>query len=83
MKEIRKHNLEVPNDIGLVGFTDEFHATVVTPELTSIVHPTFQIGESAARLFIDQTKRSATPQMIILKTELKVRESSVLKDKPR
>lgn len=83
MKEIRKHNLVVPTDIGLVGFTDEFHATVVTPELTSIVHPTFEIGESAARLFIDQTKRSATPQMIILKTELKVRESSVLKDKPR
>uniref|UniRef100_UPI0025BBF237 substrate-binding domain-containing protein n=1 Tax=Marinilabilia sp. TaxID=2021252 RepID=UPI0025BBF237 len=79
MKEIRSFGLKVPDDVGLVGFTDDFHATVVTPELTSIIHPTFQIGESAARLFLDQTRNRSSHQMVILKTELKVRESSVLK----
>jgi DNA-binding LacI/PurR family transcriptional regulator len=78
MKEIRSFGLKFPDDIGLVGFTDDFHATVVTPELTSIIHPTFQIGESAARLFIDQTQGRCFPQKIVLQTELKVRDSSVL-----
>ncbi len=80
MKELRSLDLKVPDDIGLVGFTDDFHATVVTPELTSVIHPTFKIGENAARLFIDQTKNSKNHQMIVLKTELKLRESSVRKD---
>lgn len=79
LKEIRKHRLKVPDDIGLVGFTDEFHATVVTPELTSVMHPTFKIGENAAKLFIEQATQQTFPQTITLKTELKVRDSSVLK----
>lgn len=79
MKEIRKKGLKVPEDIGLVGFTDDFHATVVTPQLTSVIHPTFKIGENAARLFLSQTKNYLHHQMIVLQTELKVRESSVLK----
>jgi DNA-binding LacI/PurR family transcriptional regulator len=77
MKEIRKMGFKVPGDIGLAGFTDDFHATVVTPQLTSIVHPTFKIGEYAARLFLDQTKNYSNHQMIVLKTVLNVRESSV------
>ena len=78
MKEIRKQDLDVPNDVMLVGFTDEFHATVVHPMLTSVTHPTKEMGRVAARLFLELTgNMNIPPKSVILKTNLVVRESSV------
>lgn len=78
MKEIKRRGLRIPEDIALVGFTDEFHSTVVDPALTSITHPTFEMGQEAARLFFEQIDHPETlPQQIILKTKLVVRKSSV------
>ncbi|MCW0483015.1 LacI family DNA-binding transcriptional regulator [Gaoshiqia sediminis] len=76
MKEIKEHGLRIPRDMGLVGFTDEFHATVVEPQLTSITHPTFEMGRKAAELFFDKIEKNAPPETIILQTKLVVRESS-------
>ncbi|MGD9928462.1 MAG: LacI family DNA-binding transcriptional regulator [Mangrovibacterium sp.] len=76
MKEIKAHGLRIPRDMGLVGFTDEFHATVVEPQLTSITHPTFEMGRKAAELFFDKVEHNAPPETIILQTNLVVRESS-------
>jgi len=78
MKEIKKHKLKIPEDIALVGFTDEFHSTVVDPALTSVTHPTLQMGREAARLFFDQVLRdSKTAEQIVLPTNLVIRQSSV------
>jgi len=81
MKEIKRQQLRIPQDIGLVGFTDEFHATVVEPTLTSVMHPTFEIGREAALLFLAQVeaKTKVVPQQIVLGTQLVVRESSAPK----
>lgn len=77
MKEIKRRGLRIPEDIALIGFTDEFHATVVDPALTSITHPTFEIGQEAARLFFRQIDMpSAPPVQSILKTKLVERKSS-------
>jgi len=78
MKEIRNFGLSVPKDILLVGFTDEFHATVVHPMLTSVMHPTNEMGRVAASLFFELTENMGLPpKNIELKTKLVVRESSV------
>ena len=80
MKEIRKFGFTIPDDIMLVGFTDEFHATVVEPSLTSVMHPTFEMGRVAAGLFFEITDNSGfQPRSVQLKTKLVVRESSVRK----
>jgi LacI family transcriptional regulator len=78
MKEIRKHKLKIPKDIALVGFTDEFHSTVVEPALTSVTHPTLQMGREAARLFFESIKNEENfAEKVVLPTKLVVRESSV------
>jgi len=78
MKEIRKFGLTVPKDILLVGFTDEFHATVVHPMLTSVMHPTNEMGRVAANLFFELTENmDLPPKSVELKTKLVIRESSV------
>ena len=76
MKEIRKQGLNIPNDIGIVGFTDDYHATVVHPSLTSITHPTFEMGEVAAKLLFETLDADTKPKQVELKTRLVVRESS-------
>lgn len=77
MKSIKQHGLCIPEDIGLVGFTDEFHSTVVEPPLTSITHPTFEMGRQAARLFFEKIDNKQLQKSVKLKTELVVRKSSV------
>lgn len=77
MKEIKKQGLKIPDDIALVGFTDEFHSTVVDPTLTSLTHPTLEMGGEAAKLFFQIIKNEKKfNKQIVLKTELVVRESS-------
>jgi LacI family transcriptional regulator len=78
MKEIKRRGLRIPEDIALVGFTDEFHSTVVDPPLTSVTHPTFEMGQAAARLFFKQIEnQEINPEQIVLKTKLVIRKSSV------
>lgn len=78
MKEIKRQGFRIPEDVALVGFTDEFHSTVVEPALTSITHPTFEIGQEAARLFFNCIENpESEPVQRILKTKLIVRQSSV------
>lgn len=76
MKELRRQGLFIPDEIGLVGFTDDYHATVVNPSLTSVTHPTFEMGQEAARLLFETIEQDAGPRQIELKTKLTLRDSS-------
>lgn len=77
MKEIKAVGLTIPRDISLAGFTGEFHSTVVEPSLTSVIHPTFEMGQEAARLFFERIKNpEAPPRQVEMKTTLVIRNSS-------
>lgn len=77
MKEIKKSGLKIPDDILLAGFSDEFHATVVEPNLTSVAHPTHDIGRNAAKLILEQIEEGkAIQKKIVLSTALHIRASS-------
>ena len=82
MKEIKKQGYQIPEDISLAGFTDEFHSTVVEPALTSVSHPTFQMGEEAAKLFFESVSAGKNlNKRIMLPIDLVIRESSVKKNR--
>ncbi|MGE5428386.1 MAG: LacI family DNA-binding transcriptional regulator [Methylococcaceae bacterium] len=77
MKEIKQMGLTIPGDISLAGFTGEFHSTVVEPSLTSVIHPTFEMGQEAAMLFFERVKNpTAEPRQVEMKTSLVIRNSS-------
>jgi len=77
MIEVKKHGLKIPGDVSLAGFTDEFHSIVVDPPLTSVSHPTFQMGEEAAKLFFESLEKGTNiNKRIMLPIDLVVRESS-------
>ncbi len=76
MKELKRRGYKIPNEIGIVGFADEFHATFSTPELTSVVHPTMEIGIKAAELFFRRKEDPSFAETEILTTSLIIRDSS-------
>lgn len=80
MIEVKKQGFKIPEDVSLAGFTDEFHSIVVDPPLTSVSHPTFQMGEEAAKLFFELLKnKGSINKRLVLPIDLVIRDSSLKK----
>lgn len=80
MEVIRNHNLRIPQDIALIGYTDEQHANYVVPRLSAVSHQTYKMGEAACQMLIDKIKGDKKIRQIIIPTCLQVRESSIKKE---
>lgn len=78
LKEVA--GIKVPDEMLIVGFSNEPFSEVVTPSISTIRQPGFEMGKMAAELIIDQIKRKEKPeefQKIVMPTELIIRQSSV------
>lgn len=77
LQTIRSHDLQVPDDIALVGFDDIEPARWVSPTLTTVRQPLRQMGEIGAKKML-KILNSEEPEItkIVLSGELIKRESS-------
>lgn len=80
---IKERGLKIPDDIALVGFTNEPVSSLIEPALTTMAQPAYELGYIAATHILEQINfpEKFTPQTIVLKTKLIVRESSGTKTK--
>ena len=77
MLAIKEKGLRMPQDIGLVGFNNEPITNLVTPKISSVDQPAFELGKIAAKLFIERLHNHDMPNVEeVLKPKLCVRESS-------
>ncbi|HQR93587.1 MAG: hypothetical protein B7Y15_14690 [Bacteroidetes bacterium 24-39-8] len=78
MLAIKKKGLRMPEDIGLVGFNNEPVTSLVTPTISSVDMPSFELGKAAAKLFIEtmHNKENMDLEEKVLKPKLIIRESS-------
>ncbi len=74
---IKSHGLRIPEDIAIIGYTDEQHANYVEPKLSAISHQTYKMGETACQLLIEQIKGSKVIKQVVVPTQLQIRESSI------
>lgn len=76
IKALHERGLRVPEDIGIMGFDNIYMASVVTPSLSTVSQPNYQMGSKAAEMLINLIQNpNTTVKNIVLKTELIVRES--------
>jgi LacI family transcriptional regulator len=70
--------VRVPDDCAIVGFDDIEVAALLSPPLTSIRLPAYEVGRRAAEILLDEIKRpdNAPPQNVLFQPKLVVRESS-------
>jgi LacI family transcriptional regulator len=73
----RSRGLRVPEDLSIVGFDDVEHATIVTPELTTVRQPLAEMGRTAVSLLIRLLERQRFETLHVeLATRLVVRDST-------
>ncbi|MBM3425695.1 MAG: LacI family transcriptional regulator [Bacteroidetes bacterium] len=70
----------VPQEIGVVGFSNWQFCSIVDPSLSSVAQNGFQIGAAATEILLDWIEKKTDPKSIepsvVLETELLVRKSS-------
>ena len=78
MLAIKEKGLRMPYDIGLVGFNNEPVTSLVTPGISSVDQPSFEMGKIAAKLFIETMHQDKDMSDVdeVLKPKLIIRESS-------
>lgn len=79
IEALKEMKLRIPTDVAVAGFFDNPVSRFIDPPLTSIHQPTFDMGQSAAKLLIemiDGNKLQHQFKTIELKTTMEIRESS-------
>ncbi|WP_405295603.1 LacI family DNA-binding transcriptional regulator [Algibacter sp. Ld11] len=79
MQTLKKHGFKIPEDIAIAGFTESRLAEHTSPSITSVKQPTNDIGQTAAKLLLEQIENDGlfVPQTIVLNGRLNIRESSI------
>jgi LacI family transcriptional regulator len=73
----RQMGLDIPKDISIIGFDDMQIASLVSPSLTTIKQPTYEMGKQGAEALIDIIERkSSKPVHKLLDISLVARQST-------
>jgi DNA-binding LacI/PurR family transcriptional regulator len=73
---IREFGLSVPEEIAVVGFTDDIRSSLLDPPLTTVHQPAYEMGEKAAKKLIQTIEEDDTEiEKIEVPTSLQIRSS--------
>ena len=76
MKAIKERGYKIPQDISIVGFNDEESSTFITPPLTTIHAPSYDMGQHGANLvYVASNLSIKTPLKAKIPCPLVIRES--------
>ncbi|AKD03731.1 LacI family DNA-binding transcriptional regulator [Pontibacter korlensis] len=84
MQVLKEHNIQIPQQIALAGFSNDPFTSFTDPPLTTVDQLSITMGKRTAELFFQQLKSDDSnfiPQKTVLKPELIIRKSSLKKDK--
>jgi LacI family transcriptional regulator len=73
---IKQQNLRIPEDVALIGFTDDVHAQYTTPRLSAIEDQSFQIGQVACQLMLKNISGDTRVRKEIVPQKLVIRDTS-------
>jgi LacI family transcriptional regulator len=79
MQILKDEGIRIPQDVAIVGFNNDIIGKVVSPKLTTVNYPGFEMGQVAARTLINHLKGLWDMNLtttVVVNSELIVRESS-------
>ena len=80
LRFLMEHNYKVPQDVALVGYDDIMVSKMVTPSLTTVRQPVWELAGVATRLLLERIKEKGQKehkgQKVIMQSELVIRASS-------
>ena len=82
LQVLKEAGIRVPQDVALVGFSNEPYTSFTEPSITTVEQHSLRMGNAAAEIFLEEVSeedKKFIPQKIVLKPELIVRQSSMRK----
>lgn len=73
---IKQQGLRIPEDVALIGFTDDVHAQYVTPRMSAIEDQSHQMGQTACQLLLKTISGDSKIYRKIVPQKLVIRETS-------
>ena len=76
---IKGRGLRVPDDVAVVGFSDDPLSALIEPGLTTVAQPVHEIGQQAARLLVEQLNAhdgDVASKTVVLPSHLVIRGST-------
>ncbi len=75
-KAIRQAGKRVPEDIKVIGFTNEISSAVCAPSLSTVDQRGIEMGEEACKLLLENINKEQPPQTKVVKANLILRKST-------
>ena len=79
VKRLKELHIEIPKQIGIVGFSNNPITEMISPTLTTVDQHSFEMGRKAAEILIDEIESGMSPNSVLdikLETSLIIREST-------
>ena len=81
MTQLVKEGVKIPEEISVVGFSNWFMSSVISPSLTTINQPGLEMGKNAFKLLYKEIKERKSKKIInfkelVLETDLVIRDST-------
>lgn len=75
---LKKNGIRIPEELGLLGFTNTHLADILNPPLSSVFQPGFEMGAKATQLLIGQIENKRTDEFetVVFPTSLFIRNST-------
>jgi LacI family transcriptional regulator len=78
MIALKSKKISIGKEIGVVGFTNDPASTIISPSLTTMAEPAFEIGnKSCELLFKHINKKNFIYEEVIIPGKLMIRKSSI------
>jgi len=75
-KAVRQVGKRVPEDIKVIGFTNEISSAVCAPSLSTVDQRGIEMGEEACKLLMENINKDQPPQTKVVKANLILRKST-------
>lgn len=82
LRAARSAGVRIPHDLALMGFDDILVSAYMTPSITTVRVPAYELGAAAARMLIEIIQTGQRPAPVLLETQLIVRESCGAQSQP-
>jgi LacI family transcriptional regulator len=73
---LRERGLEVPRDLGLVTFDDDYFAASSMPPLTTVAQPSVEVGKRMAAVLLRSIEGETVPSVTMMPTTIVERTSA-------
>ena len=80
---IKEQGLRIPEDVALMGFTDDVHARYVTPRMSAIEDQSQEMGMVACQLLLKNINGDSKIYRKIVPQQLVIRDTSAKNGKPQ